>query len=80
MEHRSDEKCNAGIYPGDFISVIQVGPRERHQILRHLFHQIYRVFRTNEEAYINRKDPILLKNMEQVDGAWSTQKTVLRWD
>ena len=47
---------------------------------RHLFHKIDRVFCRNKEAETNRKYPISLKNMGQVDGSWSTRKTVLGWD
>ena len=50
------------------------------QMLRHLFHQIYRVFRPNEEADTNRKDPISLKKLGQGDGSCSTRNTVLGWD
>ena len=49
-------------------------------MLRHLFHQIDRVLRPNEEAGINRKYPISLKNLGQVDGEWSTRKAVIGWD
>ena len=49
-------------------------------MLRHLFHQIDRVFCPKEEAYTNRKDPISINNLGQEDGAWSTRKTVLGWD
>ena len=34
-------------------------------MLRHLFHQINRVFRPNKEADTNRKYPISLKNLGQ---------------
>ena len=79
-EHRFAAKANVDFYPDDFISGVQGGPRERRQMLWHLFHQINRVFRPNKEADTNRKDPISLKNMGQGDGSWSTQKTFLRWD
>ena len=46
----------------------------------HLFNQIDRVFRPNEEADTNRKYSISLKKLVQGDGAYSTRKTVLRWD
>ena len=79
-EKRSAAKANVDVYLNDFISVFQGGPRERHQMLRHLFHQIDRVLRPNEEADNNRKYSINLKKLEQGDGAWSTQKMVLGWD
>ena len=46
----------------------------------HLFNQIDRVFRPNEEADTNRKEAISLKKMGQGDGEWSTRITVLGWD
>ena len=46
----------------------------------HILHQIDRVFRPNLEAYTNSKEPIHLKKLGQGDGAWSTRKTVLKWD
>ena len=49
-------------------------------MLRHLFHQIYRVFRPNMAADKNRKEPIYRKKLGQGDGAWYTRKTVLGWD
>ena len=54
-EQRSARKANVDVYLDDFISVVQGGPRERRQMLRHLFHQIEQVFRPNKEAYTNRK-------------------------
>ena len=66
--------------PELFISVVQGGLRDMCQILQHLFHQIDRVFCANEEADTNIKYPISLWKLGQVDGAWSTQKTVLGWD
>ena len=64
----------------DFISVVQGGPKERCQIIRHLFHQIDRIFCPNKEADTNRNYPISLKKLGQGDGAWSARKTVLGWD
>ena len=73
VEHRSAATANVDVYLDDFISVFQGGIRERiYQMLRHLFHQIECVFRPNKEADINRKDPISLNKLGQVDGAWST--------
>ena len=43
-EHRFAAKANVDFYPDDFISGVQGGPRERRQMLWHLFHQINRVF------------------------------------
>ena len=64
----------------DVISVVQGCPKERLQILRQLFHQPYRIFYPNEEAETDRKYPISLKKLGQVDGEWSNQKTVLGWN
>ena len=52
----------------NFISIIQGGPKERRQMLRHLFHQINRVFRPNEEADMERKDPSTWRNWGKVMG------------
>ena len=49
-------------------------------MLWHIFHQIDRVLRRNEEKGTNRKDPISLKKLGQGDGSWSTRKTFLVWD
>ena len=49
-------------------------------MLRHLFHQIYRVLYPNEGEDTNRKDPIYLRKLGQGDGAWSTRKAVIGWD
>ena len=46
----------------------------------HLFNNIDRVFRPNKAKYTDSKEPILLKKIGQVDGAWSTQKTVMGWN
>ena len=79
-EQRSAAKTNVGVYLNDFISIVQGGPRERRQMLRHLFHQINWVFHLNKEADTNSKYPISLKKLGQGDGAWSTWKTFLEWD
>ena len=47
--------ANINVYMDDFISVIQGGPKERHQMLRNLFHKIDGIFYPNEEADTNRK-------------------------
>ena len=62
-DQRSAATENVDVYLDDFISVFHGGPRERHQILCHLFHQINRVFRPNEESDTDRKDPISRKNL-----------------
>ena len=49
---------NVDVYQEKIISVVHGVPRERHQFLCHLFHQIDWVFRPNEESDTNRKDPI----------------------
>ena len=49
-------------------------------MLRHLFHQIHRVFCPKEEPDTNHKYPISLKKLGQGDGSWSTRKTFLVWD
>ena len=46
------------MYQDDFISIVQGGPKDRHQILRHLFHKIDRVFHPNEATDTDRKEPI----------------------
>ena len=79
-EQRSDAQANVNVYLVDCISVIQGGPIERHQMLCHLFNQIDRLFRPNEEADTKLKEAIYLMNLGQGDGAWSTRKTVLGWD
>ena len=52
-EHLPAEQCSAAksnvdVYLDDFISVVHGGPRERRQMIHHLFHQINRVFRPNK--------------------------------
>ena len=49
-------------------------------MLRHLFSQIEKLFRPNDATYTERKEPILFKKLGQGSGAWSTQKTLLRWN
>ena len=49
-------------------------------MLRHIFHQIDRVFRPKEDPDTNRKTPISLKKLGKIDGECSTWKTVLGWD
>ena len=78
-EQRSDAQANVNVYLVDCISVIQGGPRERHQMLCHLFNQIDRLLRPNEEEDTNLKEAIYLMKLGQGDGAWSTRKTVLGW-
>ena len=72
-------KSNAGVYLDNFISVVQGVPREKRQILRHLFQKIDRVFRPNEDSDTNCKEPIFLKKLGKGDGEWSTWKTVIGW-
>ena len=79
-EQRSSATANVNVYLDDFIYFVQGGPRERQQMLHHLFHQIDRVFHPNIEADTDRKEPIFRKNLGQGDGPWYTLKTVLRWD
>ena len=79
-EQRSTAKSNVDVYLDNFISVVQGGPRERCQMLRHLFHKIYRVFCPNKWAVTKHKEFIYLKKLDQGDGAWSNQNTVLEWD
>ena len=59
---------NVNVYLDDFISIVQGGPRERCQMLRHLFHKSDQVFFPNEEGDTNRKDPISLKKLGHGDG------------
>ena len=47
-EHLTAEQCsaameNVNVYLDDFIAVFQGGPRDRRQLLCHLFHQTDRV-------------------------------------
>ena len=79
-EQSSAATAKINVYLDDFISVVQRGPKERCQILQHLFHQIDHIFRPNEEADMDRKYTISWKKLEQGDGAWSTRKTVLGWN
>ena len=78
-EQRTASKSNVDIYLDDLISVVQGGPRERRQMLRHFFHQIDRVFRPKEKAETNCKYPIFLKKLGKGHGEWSTRKTVIGW-
>ena len=59
-EQRTAAKSNVDVYLDHLISVVQGGPRERRQTLRHFFRQIDRVFRPNEKAETNCKYPIFL--------------------
>ena len=79
-EQHSADMANVDVYLYDFISVVHGDPRERRQMFCHLFHQIERVFRPNEESDTDRKNPISQKKLGQENGAWSTQKIVLGWD
>ena len=72
VEQHSAATANVNVYLDNFISVVQGGSRESCQMLWHILHQIYRVFRRNEEKDTKRKDPISLKKLGQGDGAWST--------
>ena len=55
VEQCLDAIENVDVYLDDFIYVVQGGPKERRQLLQHIFHQINRVFCPNEEADIDRK-------------------------
>ena len=57
-EHRSTAMANTNVCLEEFISVVQGGPRERRQMLLHLFNNIDWVSCSNKEAYTNRKYPI----------------------
>ena len=48
VEQRSAATANVNVYLDELISVFQGGPKERCQMLQHLFHQIDRVFRPNK--------------------------------
>ena len=72
--------ANVDVYLDNFISVVQVGTKERHLMIWNLFNQIYKVFRPNEATDTDRKEPISLKKLGQGGWAWSTQKTVLGWN
>ena len=67
-KQRASATENVDVYLDDFISVVQGGPRDRCQILWHLFNQIDRVFRPNKDADTDRKYPISLKKLGKVDG------------
>ena len=69
VEQRCSAMENFDFYLDDFISFVHGVPRERRQFLCHLFHQIDRVLRPNEESHTNRKDPIFRNNLGQEDGA-----------
>ena len=47
--------ANIDVYLDDFISVVQGGPKERRQLLRHQFQKIDRVFRPNKATDTDRK-------------------------
>ena len=49
-EQRSVATAKVDVYLGDFVSVVQVGPSERRQMLCYLLHQIDRVFHPNTVA------------------------------
>ena len=68
--------ANVDVYLDDFISVIQGGSKEWHQMIRHLFRTIDRVFHPKAEAENHIKETIYLKKLGQGDVAWSTYKTV----
>ena len=53
-EQRSATTANVDIYLGDFISLVQVGPKEKSQILSHLFSQIEKKFRPKEATKKNK--------------------------
>ena len=61
VEQRTAAKSNFDVYLDDLISVVQGGPRERQQMLRHFSPQIDRVLRPNEKADANCKYPISQK-------------------
>ena len=54
-EQNLEATSNVDVYLDDLISVVQGGPKERRQLLRHLFHKIYRLFCPNEETETDRK-------------------------
>ena len=68
-----------GGYLDGFILLIQGGAVEQKQILRHLFHTIYRIFWPNSPVGVHRKYPISLKKLQKGDSSWYTQKDMLRW-
>ena len=49
------------IYLDNFISIVQRGPTKWRQMLHHLFHAIYCLFRPNVRTNTNHKDPISRK-------------------
>ena len=54
-EQHSDATYNVDVYLDDFISVVYGGPKERRQLLWHLFHKIDKAFLPNEETNTDRK-------------------------
>ena len=77
-EQRCSLTANFNFYLDSFISVVQVGHRERRQMLQHLFQQINQVLYPSKQAYTKRKYPIFQKKLGQGYGACSTRKRVLR--
>ena len=54
-EQHLEATSNVDVYLDDLISVIQGGPKERRQLLQHLFHKIDRLFCPNEETETDSK-------------------------
>ena len=47
--------------------------------MRHLFHAIDELFRTNTKGNTAREEPISFKKLRKSHAAWSIQKVILGW-
>ena len=66
------------VYVDDFIKLAQ-GWANALRVRRHTYHNIDRVFRPNDEADHDRKDPISVKKLKRGDDSWATEKVILGW-
>ena len=57
--------------------MVHGGSEERQKMMRQLFRTIYELFHPNTKDDTAREEPISLKKLHKVDGAWSTQKVIL---
>ena len=79
-KHQVHILAQVDIYLDNFMLTFQGVPKERNQMLLHLFQSINAVFRPNEVTYFLRKEPISARKISQGGDAWSTKKTVLGWE
>ena len=68
------------VYLDNFISTCQGDPKERCQMLHHIFRIIKTVFRPNEATDRFRKEPISTEKLGKEDVDWSTKKIFMRWE